>query len=350
MPGSGAASSSSTGDARRSAADQNPTMLQVQVVSPPDLTERLTGLLAADPGVLNLVVLPGTARNPSGDAVQFDLRAGSANKILRRLRDLGLDARAPLVLQVVDAAIGGPESRGGSGGPESRGGSGGSRFGEVAPVWELVGARIREDAAFAPSFFILLVIAGLIGAVGILTNSQILIVAAMVVGPEYSAIISVAFGIEQRDWRRVRRGLLALLGGFAGVVVAALIFALGIHRLGQVPAPFLVGVRPVSDMINSPDLFSVIVAALAGLAGVVSLTESKANAMIGVFISVTTIPAASAIGVSAAFGSWHEAGGAAVQLMLNVVLLVLIGAMAMRAQRRLWRDRTARSESRSPGI
>ena len=42
----------------------------------------------------------------------------------------------------------------------------------------------------------LLTIAGLIAAVGIFTNSQILIVGAMVVGPEYAAIISVALGID----------------------------------------------------------------------------------------------------------------------------------------------------------
>ena len=51
------------------------------------------------------------------------------------------------------------------------------------------------EGTFPPSWYALLVIAGLIGAIGILTNSQILIVGAMVVGPEYGAIISLAFGV-----------------------------------------------------------------------------------------------------------------------------------------------------------
>lgn len=59
---------------------------------------------------------------------------------------------------------------------------------EKAPVWEMVEAVIREGEAYAPSFYALLAIAGLIGAVGLLTNSQILIVGAMVVGPEYNAV------------------------------------------------------------------------------------------------------------------------------------------------------------------
>jgi hypothetical protein len=77
--------------------------------------------------------------------------------------------------------------------------SGRPHFGELPPVWELVEANIRAGGEYPPSFFALLVIAGLTGAVGILTNSQILIVAAMVVGPKYGAIIATALGINKRD-------------------------------------------------------------------------------------------------------------------------------------------------------
>ena len=82
-------------------------------------------------------------------------------------------------------------------------------------MWELVESNIRAGGEYPPSFYALLVIAGLIGAVGILTNSQILIVAAMVVGPEYGAIMATALGINKGDRRAVRRGLAALTAGFA---------------------------------------------------------------------------------------------------------------------------------------
>ena len=87
--------------------------------------------------------------------------------------------------------------------------------------------------------------------------------------------------------------------------------------------------RPVADLIDAPNIFSVIVAVLAGLVGVVSLTEARANALIGVFISVTTIPAAASAGVSIAYSSWSEAGGSALQLLLNVVLLIVVGAAGL---------------------
>jgi len=75
---------------------------------------------------------------------------------------------------------------------------------------------------------------------------------------------------------------------------------------------------------------------------VVSLTEARANALIGVFISVTTIPAAADVGVSAAFSSWHEARGSLVQLLLNIVLLIAVGAAGLSTQRMIWRWRAAR--------
>jgi uncharacterized hydrophobic protein (TIGR00271 family) len=303
-------------------------MLHIRVVSQPALTELLIARLSSDAGVSKLVVMPGAALRPAGDAVQFDVTRSAANRLLAYMRSIGLDQDSPIVLEIVDAALVKPA------GPPA---SSGSYHRERAPVWELVEAKIAEDASYPPSFFALLVFAGLIGACGILTNSQILIVGAMVVGPEYSAIISVALGIERRNWPAVGQGMLALAAGFLAAIVVTLAFALCIRWLGRAPEPYLRGVRPVSDLINSPNLFSVVVAVIAGIVGVVSLTLARAGALIGVFISITTIPAAADIGVSIAFSSWPEAGGSAVQLLLNVGVLIAVGAVALRGQRIIWR-------------
>ncbi len=82
-----------------------------------------------------------------------------------------------------------------------------------------------------------------------------------------------------------------------------------------------------------------IVAVLAGIVGVVSLTEARAGALIGVFISVTTIPAAADIAVSSSIGALNEAIGSLMQLLLNVVLLIVVGAAGLSAQRQIWRRR-----------
>jgi len=311
-------------------------MLHVRVVSPSSITGPLLDRLAVVSGIQNLIVLSGAARRPDGDAVFFDVHDSAANLAFRALRDLGLDRDGPIAVEQVDASLTGTARAGGGIGSPAR---------EIAPVWEMVEATIRAGAVYSPSFFALLAVAGLIAAVGILTNSQILIVGAMVVGPEYNAIIAVALGISQRDRGAVRDGLLALVAGFFAAIVVTFAFGVVVRASGKAPELFLTGLRPVSDLINSPNAFSVVVAILAGLVGVVSLTESRANALIGVFISVTTIPAAADIGVSLAFGSWSEAGGSTVQLLLNVILLIVVGAAGLVTQRAIWRRIGARQIS-----
>ncbi len=148
-------------------------MIHLRVVSPPDVTDTLMPVLSAEPAVMNLTVLPGAVTNPDGDAVQFDVLHGAANEVIGRLRDLGLDQRGSIVLENVVTSISALADR-----IMSRRG----RFDQFTPVWVEIEARIEMEGTFPPSWFALLVIAGLIGAIGILTNSQILIVGAMVVG------------------------------------------------------------------------------------------------------------------------------------------------------------------------
>ncbi len=308
-------------------------MLHVRVVSPAELTGRLLTRLAGHAGVRNLVLLPGTAQLPDGDAIQFDLLNASANPVLHDLRSLGVDEHGSVTVVEVNVALAGPPS------PAAE-----RRYArrEQVPVWEMVEGIIRANASYPPSFYLLLIIAGLITAVGILTNSQILVVGGMVVGPEYYAIIAAALGLStvgggKRDWTVVRVSLAALCYGFLAAIVVTFLFGLAVRWAGQVPASYQHGVRPVAELINSPNVYSVIVAVLAGLVGVVSLTEARANALIGVFISVTTIPAAASIGLSLAFVNWHDARGSIAQLLLNVVLLILVGAAGLSAQRAIWR-------------
>ena len=70
----------------------------------------------------------------------------------------------------------------------------------------------------------------------------------------------------------------------------------------------------LTAFISHPDWFSVIIAFLAGTAGMISLTCAKSGALIGVLISVTTIPAAGNMAVAAAYKDWDEAWGATQQL------------------------------------
>ncbi|MFF0449951.1 DUF389 domain-containing protein [Streptomyces sp. NPDC004609] len=321
-------------------------MIHVRLVSPPDLTPRAVGLLTDGRYVFNMVVLPELAHNPDGDAIECDILTGAANTVLRGLRELELDRRGSIVIEPVEMAFSGIAAE-----AEQQ------QLGALAhvPVWEEVEAHIRAEGTYSPSFYVYLVIAGVIAgviaAVGILTNSQILIVAAMVVGPEYGAITSIALGIDRGNGTRIRQGLSALTSGFLLAVVVTFLFSWAIRGLGLQPEAFDLGIRPVSSLIDAPNVFSVVVAVLAGIVGIVSLTQARTSALLGVFISVTTIPGAADIGVSCAFSNWSEARGSLAQLLLNIVLLIVVGVLTLRFQRAVWRRigrRTGHSGARWP--
>ncbi|MEU6198365.1 DUF389 domain-containing protein [Streptomyces sp. NPDC047061] len=301
-------------------------LIHFRMVMPSALTEEAVALLASHDRVLNLVVLR-EAHLPGGDAVECDVLKGAANGVLGDLRELGVDRTGSIAVADVDMMFSQSAERIEVAQPSPL---------VHTPLWAAVEAHIRAAGTYPPSFYLFLVIAGLIGSVGIMTNSQILIVAAMVVGPEYNAITSIALGLDRRSRRRVREGARALAVGFALAIAATLGFAALARAAGLQSTAFDLGLRPVSHLIDTPNFFSVAVAVLAGIVGIVSLTEARASALLGVFISVTTIPAASDIAVSLAFADWHEARGSLVQLLLNVAVLVIVGVLTLRVQRRLW--------------
>lgn len=305
-------------------------LVHFRVVVPPALTRPAVGLLTADDQVLNLVIVR-SAHVTGGDAIDCDVPRGAANGVLDGLRALGVDRAGSIAVDGVGLMFSrrAEQIEAGLPGALAR-----------APLWATVEARIRAEGTYPPSFYLFLVIAGIIGAVGILTNSQILIVAAMVVGPEYSAITSIALGLDRHDRRRVRGGTRALTAGFLLAIACTLGFAALVRGAGLQSKAFELGLRPVSHLIDTPDFLSFLVAFLAGVVGIVSLTEGRGSALLGVFISVTTIPAASDIAVSLAFADWRQARGSLLQLLLNVAVLVVVGVFTLRLQRRLWRRAT----------
>jgi uncharacterized hydrophobic protein (TIGR00271 family) len=314
-------------------------MFHIRLATSPESTPVVLDILSATTGAVNVTVLPGAARYPDGDRVECDLEPEVANEVIHQLRELGPRQRGPISVDRSETAVIRTHREMLKPLVSDR---------EIAPVWEVVDATIRSNASYPFSFFTLLISAGLIAAVGIVTNSQILIVAAMVVGPEYNAILGVALGLVQGHRRPVKRGLTALGVGFTLAVITTYIFSEIIHHIGQTPKDFYLGFRPVSDLISQPNLYSVVVAVVAGLVGVFSILQARASALIGVFISVTTIPAAAAMGVSAAYRNWDETKGATEQLLLNVAILVVVGVGALAVQRRFWNRRVARQRLVGP--
>ena len=123
-------------------------------------------------------------------------------------------------------------------------------------------------------------------------------------GRSSGRLAGVCVALVERRLELARRSLIALAVGFPAAIAATYLGTLLLRAADR--GPDELGDHPATLFISSPDLFSVIVAVLAGIAGVLSLSTAKSGALIGVLISVTTIPAAANVGVAAAYGDWHE--------------------------------------------
>lgn len=294
-------------------------MLHLRLVVPAELTARVLAVLEQAPEVTNLWTLPGAARKPPGDLVSCDVAREEGTSLLDQLRELGIDRHGSIAIERIDASVSQVATaaeRAAAGSPAD------------AVVWEEVEGRVSESAELSISFLALMAIATMIAAVGILTDSIVLIIGAMVVGPEYGPLAGIAVAAVQRRPRLVLRSLAALAVGFPLAVAASAGLAAVLDATGSTRGA-IAGERELTLFIAHPNRFSAIVAVLAGLAGMLSVISAKSGALIGVLISVTTIPAAANIGVAIVDGLWADAAGAAAQLAINLVSIVVSGVVVL---------------------
>ena len=298
------------------------SLLHVRVVSPAPLSGEVEAILSRQPGATNIVVLPGAAREPSGDLFQADLARECVQQVVRDLRDLGIARDGSISWRAVDTAIGEGMRRAELNAPGD---------GADAIIWDEVVASTGEDSTLTWTFMAFMVLACILAAIGVATNSPITIVGAMVVGPEFGPLANIAVGLRLRRWSAVRQGATALVVGFVGAIAITAAVAVLWRATGLVSEHDLAA-STGTDFIYRPGWFSIITALVAGAAGTLSLTSAKSAALVGVFISVTTIPAAGNGALALVFGRFHDAAGSALQLLINLTGIVVAAYLVLLAR------------------
>lgn len=200
--------------------------------------------------------------------------------------------------------------------------------GSDAIIWDEVSRQTGEDSRLTWSYLAFLVIATQLAGIGIVTDSTIAIVGAMVVGPEFGPLAALAFGLVERKWTMVRAAAAALAVGFPVAMMVTAAAAWSSLPLGLFADDALDKGSAV-EFIYHPGPYSLIVAALAGAAGMLSMISRRSSALIGVFISVTTVPAAGYVAVALVMGETGKAAGSAMQLLLNLAGIVLAAAAVL---------------------
>jgi uncharacterized hydrophobic protein (TIGR00271 family) len=305
-------------------------MVHLRIVSPPERTSAVLHVLSCSPSVINVIVLEKAARKPAGDVVLCDVAREDASVILSDLKDLGIHEDGSISLELIDTAISTAADRAekhAAGAPSD------------AVVWEEVEQRTNESVELSAVFLLFMVLASLLAAIGILEDSAILIVGAMVVGPEFGPIAGFCVALVQRRRHLAVRSGVALAAGFPLAIAATYVATLIFRATDLIPDTFTEDDHQFAELISHPDVFAAVVALCAGAAGMLSLTTAKSGALIGVLISVTTIPAAANVGVAAAYRDWGAWRGSMGQLALNLACILVAGTAVLMTQRALYARR-----------
>lgn len=302
-------------------------MMHLHALVPATMTGQVLALLEDAPQVSALAVHRGAALRPAGDVITADLAREGANEILDGLRAIGVAREGTLHLDPVptwlsQAAL-----------DAERAAPGASAD---AVVWAEVANRSYAESELNWTYLSFMVMATMLAAIAIVLDSQVLTIGAMVLGPEFAPIAAIGLALVRRRPLLLRHATRTLIVGFlAGIAVTMVASLLG-RALGWITLESITSARSLTSFIYRPDQWSVIVAVIAAAAGVLSLTSARLGGLSGVFISVTTIPAAGNLALGLAFAEWGEVRGSALQLTINITAMALAGWATLALQGLVW--------------
>jgi uncharacterized hydrophobic protein (TIGR00271 family) len=302
------------------------------LIVPSDRVSDIVERLPAMTGVAHVIHIAPTSTRPPGEVVMCDVAREAANDVIEWLQGLGVHHAGAISVEAVEAVI---SDSAAAADVEAPG------HAADAVVWEELEAQARSDAEPSVSYVVFIAIAAVIAGVGILLDAPILVVGAMVVGPEYGPLSALCVAAVRRRWSNAWRAAGTLGLGLAAAAAAALMATLVFRGTGLAPDSYALGDRELTAFIAHPDGMAAVVAVLAGVVGMLALTSARSGTLIGVLVSVTTIPAAANIGVATAYREWTEVGGAALQLAVNLTGLVLAGVATLWVQSRIVSRRAA---------
>jgi uncharacterized hydrophobic protein (TIGR00271 family) len=308
-------------------------MQHLRISSPRELTSKVLTVLQDDPAVTSLSCIRGASLEPDGDVIEADVAREAMNDVVDSLRRLGVHRQGTVHIQPVVTWLS-------QSGHEAERRTPGSSADSV--VWADVTQRAYEESELNWTYLTFMTLATLIASIAIVLDSQILVIGAMVLGPEFVAIAALGLALVRRRYSLLWYASRTLVLGFGVAIVLTTLAALAGRGLGWVTLEQVTAPRPDTAFIYTPDKWSFIIAVVAAAAGVLSLTSAKVGGLSGVFISVTTVPAAGNIALGLAFGVPYEIWGSLAQLALNITGMAAAGWATLAIQHSVWKRMSVR--------
>jgi uncharacterized hydrophobic protein (TIGR00271 family) len=212
------------------------------------------------------------------------------------------------------------------------------RYHQLILLWELVTdplpkltPRRRSEvstsmkAAAVPNidFYVLIILASSIAALGLLQNSAAVIIGAMLVAPLMSPILATGMNMVLGDFKTVLSGLEATLKGATMAIVVGIIVVI-ISPIDE----------PTSEILarTEPNVLDLMVALASGAAAGYALSRSEvAAALPGVAISAALVPPLCVVGYGLATSDFDIASGSLLLFVTNLIAIILAAALTFLA-------------------
>ncbi|HII40236.1 MAG TPA: TIGR00341 family protein [Thermoplasmata archaeon] len=177
---------------------------------------------------------------------------------------------------------------------------------------------VQEGSRVSSTFVTLVLLSTAVAAIGLLSNSIAVVIAAMVIAPLLMPNVALSLATTLGDIPLAKGALRAnALGIFLAIAFAAVI-------------GLIAGVNPSIPEValrTHVGLADIALALVAGVAGSLSVTTRLSSIMIGVMVAVALLPPVVAFGMLLGARLWAPATGALLLILVNLIGINLAGVM-----------------------
>jgi uncharacterized hydrophobic protein (TIGR00271 family) len=171
------------------------------------------------------------------------------------------------------------------------------------------------------TYVALALLSAVVATAGLLLDSAIVIVGAMVIAPFAGTTLSASVGWVIDDRRMVIRSARAQLVGLVVAAVSAVGVSLAIQRAGFIPPRMQISAATQVGFFITPSLLALGIAICAGAAGALALATDLPVSIAGVAVAAAIVPAAAAFGIATVWNLPLLGFGAIVLLLMNIFFI-----------------------------
>lgn len=181
--------------------------------------------------------------------------------------------------------------------------------------------RVVSESGWSGRYLFMTMMSAGIAVLGLLLSSPAVVIGAMLISPLMSPILGLGFSLALFDFSETRRSLTALV---AGAIVAVAFTALIV-----LASPLK---APTAEILarTRPNLFDLLVALFAALAGTFAIIRGRGETIVGVAIATALMPPLAVVGYGLATWNMPVLGGSFALFVTNLMTIALSATVLAR--------------------